>query len=73
MLYTYQARKTLFGPIKPTNPSLRFAYEGQSSFGIIAMLYTYQARKTLFGPIKPINTRLWLAYKHDKEVRAVLE
>ncbi len=25
--------KTLFGPIKPTNPSVRMVYKGQSSFG----------------------------------------
>ncbi len=50
-----KALKTLFGPIKPTNPSAWMAYKGQSSFGIIAVLYTYQACKTLFRPIKPTN------------------
>ncbi len=50
-----KAGKTLFGPINPTNPSVRMAYKGQSSFGITALLYTYQAYKTLFRPIKSIS------------------
>ncbi len=33
ILYTYQACKTIFGPTKLTNPSVRMAYKGQSSFG----------------------------------------
>ncbi len=33
ILYTYQACKTLFRPIKPTNPSIQMSYKGQSSLG----------------------------------------
>ncbi len=33
-----KAGKT-FKPVKPTNPSVKMAYKGQSSFGIIAILY----------------------------------
>ncbi len=55
--------ETLFGPIKPTNPSVRLPYKGQSSFGIIAILHTYLACKTLFGPIKPTNPSVLVAYK----------
>ncbi len=55
--------KILFGHIKLTNPSVRMAYKGQSSFGITALLYTYRACKTLFEPIKPTNPPLRMAYK----------
>ncbi len=30
ILYTYQAYKALFGPIKSTNPSVRMAYKARS-------------------------------------------
>ncbi len=53
--------KTLFGPIKPTNPSVWMAYKGQSSLGITAILYTYRACKTLFGPIKSTNPSVRMA------------
>ncbi len=33
-----KADKTLFRPIKPTNPSVQMACKGQSSFGITAIL-----------------------------------
>ncbi len=49
---TAKSSKILFGPIKPTNPSVRMAYKGQSSFGITAILYTYRSCKTLFRLIK---------------------
>ncbi len=55
-----KAGKTLLGPIKLINPSVRMVYKGQSSFGIIAIMYTYRACKTLFRPIKP---SVWMAYK----------
>ncbi len=32
ILYTYLACKTLFEPIKPTKPSVRMGYKGQSNF-----------------------------------------
>ncbi len=50
-MYTYRACKTLFGPTKPTNPSVRMAYEGQSSFGITAILYIYRAYSGLLNPL----------------------
>ncbi len=52
---TAKTSNTLFGPIKPTNPSVLTAFNGQGSFGITAILYTYQVCKTLFGLIKPTN------------------
>ncbi len=55
--------KTRFGPIKPTNPSVRMAYKGQSSFGILTIFYTYQVCKTLFRPIKPTNPSARMACK----------
>ncbi len=57
--------KILFEPFKPTNPSVRMAYKGQSSFGIFAiyLLDTYQACKTLFRPIIPTNPPVWMIYK----------
>ncbi len=69
ILYTYWACKTLFRPIKSTNPSVWTAYKGQSSFGIIAILYTYPAYKTLFGSIKTTNPSVWRPTK----ARAVSE
>ncbi len=58
-----KAGKTLLRCIKPTNPSVRMPYKGQSSFSIIAILYTYQACKTPFRPIEPTNPLVRMAYK----------
>ncbi len=58
-----KASKTLFRPVKPTNPSIQMDYKGQRSFGIISILYTYQSCKTLFGPIKSTNPSIQMAYK----------
>ncbi len=58
-----KACKTLFGPIKSTNPSVRMAYKGHSTFGIIAIYYAYPACKTLFEPMKPTNQSIRMAYK----------
>ncbi len=55
--------KTLFGPIKPTNPLVWMAYKGQKSFGIIAILYTYRAFQTLFRHIKLTNPSVQMADK----------
>ncbi len=45
------------------------AYNGQISFGIIAILYKYQVSKTLFGPIKPTNPSVQIAYKSQNSFR----
>ncbi len=64
--------KTLFRPNKPTNQSVRMAYKGQSSSGIIAILYNSQACKTLFRPIKPTNPSLRMAYKGQSSSGIIL-
>ncbi len=52
--------KTLFGPIKLTNPPVQMAYKGQRSFGIIAILYTYRACKPYSGLLNsPIHQSEW--------------
>ncbi len=64
-----KAQADLFRSNNPTKLSVRMAYKGQISLGIIAILYTYQAYKTLFGPIKPTNQSIQMVIK----ARSVLE
>ncbi len=54
ILYTYRACKTLFGPIKPTNPSVEMAYKDQSSFGKPATI----VREITFRTIEQTYTSL---------------
>ncbi len=53
IVYIYWACKTLFRPIKPTNPSVQMAYKGQSSFGIMPVVYTYGPAKPYLGLLNP--------------------
>ncbi len=55
--------------INPTNPSVRMANKGHSSFGITAILYSYRVYKTLFWPIKPTNPSVRTAYKDQSSFR----
>ncbi len=52
-----KAGKTLFGPIKPTNPSVRMAYKGESSFGKPVSVLQYALLMEVIRELSTIMAR----------------
>ncbi len=63
------AVKTLFSPVKPTNPSVWMPFKGQNSFWITTILYAHWACKNLFWPVKPTNPAVWMSCKTWRSFR----